>query len=320
MFRKLFLMLAAAGMVMATAAESEAGTLTVGTLAPKGSPWMNKFQEFSDKVKSETGGDIELVFKTYSDEPTMVRDIEQDAIAGGAMTAVGLSKIYMDVLIFQLPGLFASWAKLDNARNSMKGQIDKVFEGKGYSVLGWGDVGAAKIMTTGFEARVPNDLKGKGCFVIQGDPIGQAFWAKLGNTPSTVTVPEIFLNIQKTIHVVVAPPLVAEQFQWASKLDTITTVTAGFGIGALVFKTKWIQGPKEQTLRDRGREAAQALTGSIRNADGQSFGRLKSRKKVVDPTEDERKQWATHFADTRAQLRGTLFTAAVYDQIVNLAK
>ncbi len=324
MFRKLFLSLAAAGLVLASAAHSTkaeaATTLAVGTLAPKGSPWMNKFVEFSDKVKSETGGDIVLDFRTYSDEPTMVGDIDKGILAGGAMTAVGLSKIYMDVLIFQLPGLFDNWAKLDNARNQMKGSLDTAFGAKGYTVLGWGDVGAAKIFTNGYEAKVPNDLKGKGCYVIQGDPIGQAFWAKLGNTPATVTVPEIFMGIQKTISVVVAPPLVAEQFQWSSKLDTITPITAGFGIGALVFKTSAVPADKMQVIKDRGKDAAAALTSSIRTADGQAFARLKARKKIVELTADEKAQWTAMFKEVRTQLRGTLFTAATFDTIVGYAK
>lgn len=327
MFRKLLLMVAAAGMVLASATESEAATtLAVGTLAPKGSPWMSKFQDFSDKVKSETGGDVILDFRTYSDEATMYSDIEKGVLAGGAMTAVGLSKIYQDVLIFQLPGLFANWGKLDNARKGMKGDLDAAFAAKGYTILGWGDVGAAKIMTDGKEVCTPADLKGLGSYTLIGDQVGPAFWSKLGNAPNQVTVPEIFTKLNSVINVVVAPPLVAEQFQWSSKLQTLTGLTAGFGIGALVFKTSAVPGDKMSTIRDRGKDAAEALTGSIRGADAQAYARLKSRKKFIDPQKcgnpeaDHRQEWATQFADIRNGLRGTTFTAAVFDKIVNLAK
>jgi hypothetical protein len=321
MFRKLLLMVAAAGMILASATESDAATnLAVGTLAPKGSPWMQKFSDFSDKVKADTGNEIVLDFRTYSDEATMVGDIEKGVLAGGAMTAVGLSKIYQDVLIFQLPGMFSSWSKLDKARDGMKGDIESVFNGKGYTILGWGDVGAAKIMTDGKEVRVPGDLAGLGSFVLIGDQIGPAFWSKLGGTPTQVTVPEIFTKLNSVINVVVAPPLVAEQFQWASKLKTITGITAGFGIGALVFKISSVPGDKLQTIRDRGKDAASGLTSSIRNADGQAFGRLKSRKTFVDLNDAEKKQWADKFAEVRSSLRGTTFTAAVFDKISGLAK
>src|SRR5207237_705309 len=160
---KVLLMVAAAGMILASATVTPradaATTLAVGTLAPKGSPWMTKFQEFSDKTKADTGGEIILDFRTYSDEATMVSDLEK------------------------------------------------------------------------------GDLAGLGSYTLIGDTIGPAFWSKLGNAPVQVTVPEIFTKLNTTINVVVAPPLVAEQFQWASKLKTITGMTAGFGIGALVFKT-----------------------------------------------------------------------------------
>jgi TRAP-type C4-dicarboxylate transport system substrate-binding protein len=321
MFRKLLLMVAAAGMTLASATQADAATtLAVGTLAPKGSPWMSKFQDFSDKVKNDTGSDIILDFRTYSDEQTMYGDIEKGVLAGGAMTAVGLSKIYQDVLIFQLPGIFSSWGKLDKARDGMKGDLDNAFNAKGYTILGWGDVGAAKIMTDGKEVRVPGDLAGLGSYVLIGDQIGPAFWSKLGNAPTQVTVPEIFTKLNSVINVVVAPPLVAEQFQWASKLKTITGMTAGFGIGALVFKTSAVPQDKMQTIKDRGKDAASALTGSIRGADGQAFSRLKSRKTFVELKDDEKKQWHDKFAEIRSGLRGTTFTAGVYDKVQNLGK
>jgi len=321
MFRKLLLIVAAAGMTLASATQAEAATnLAVGTLAPKGSPCMSKFQDFSDKVKTDTGGEIILDFRTYSDEQTMYGDIEKGVLAGGAMTAVGLSKIYQDVLIFQLPGMFANWGKLDKARDGMKGDLDSAFNAKGYTILGWGDVGAAKIMTDGKEVHVPGDLAGLGSYVLIGDQIGPAFWSKLGNAPTQVTVPEIFTKLNSVINVVVAPPLVAEQFQWASKLKTITGITAGFGIGALVFKTSAVPGDKMTTIKDRGKDAASALTGSIRGADGQAFARLKTRKTFVDLNDGEKKQWNDKFAEIRSGLRGTTFTAAVYDKISGLAK
>jgi hypothetical protein len=51
----------------------------------------------------------------------------------------------------------------------MKGDLDKQFESKGFTVLGWGDAGAAKTMSVGFEIHGPSDMQGKGTFVIAGD-------------------------------------------------------------------------------------------------------------------------------------------------------
>jgi hypothetical protein len=73
-------------------------------------------------------------------------------------------------------------------------------------------------------------------------------------------------------------------------------------------------------LSNRGREAAERLTKSIRNLDAQSFGRLKGSKTTYEPNEAEKQEWRDVFAKVRAQLRGSVFTPAVFDKAVGLAQ
>ncbi len=152
-----------------------------------------------------------------------------------------------DVLLFQLPGLFANWGKLDNARNAMKADFDQQFQSKGFTILGWGDVGAAKVMSIGFEVHHPSDLQGKGCFFLSGDPIGPKVFATIGGiNAKEVSVPEILPNLTNgSIQVLITPPLAAEQLQWASRITHISTLTTAFGIGAIIVST-----PKMQSLPD----------------------------------------------------------------------
>jgi TRAP-type C4-dicarboxylate transport system substrate-binding protein len=327
MFRKLLVMVGAAAFVLAQSTESEAGTtLKIGTLAPQGSPWASAFSTFASQVNSDTGGEVTLDFRfSYGDEVRMVGDIRSGQLDGAAITAVGLGQIYKDVLIFQLPGLFSNWGKLDAARNAMKGQLEAEFEKQGFKILGWGDVGAAKIMSMGFDIKRPSDLSGKGCYFLAGDPIGPVLFSKIGGvTPKQVSVPEILPGLNNgSINVLFAPPLAAEQLQWASKVDHINTMTAGFGIGAIVVSSTKHQSIPEQhrnTLASKGKETGDKLTQAIRNADAQAFARLKTRKTAYEPTDDEKKEWRKLMDDTRSQLRGSVFTASVFDQVVNLAK
>ena len=100
------------------------------------------------------------------------------------------SKIYKDVLVLQLPGLFRDWGKLDNARDAHALELDAAFDTQGFKVLGWGDVGMAHIMSKGFDVKTPDDLKHKNSFFIAGDPIEPMFYPVVGDvTPKQVTVP-----------------------------------------------------------------------------------------------------------------------------------
>jgi TRAP-type C4-dicarboxylate transport system substrate-binding protein len=316
--------------VVALAGEAQAATtLKIGTLAPQDSPWGREFKKWASDVSTDTNGELTLDFQwngQAGDEVLMVQKIRSGQLDGAAVTAVGLGQTGVtDVLAFQMPGLFANWGKLDNARNALKGDFDQQFLAKGFTVLGWGDVGAVKLMSVGFEIHHPPDLQGKACYFLAGDPIGPKLLGAIGNiTPKQVTVNEILPNLANgSITVLQAPPLAAEQLQWASRVTNINTLTIGFGIGAIIVSSSRMQG-LAQNLRDalanRGRESAERLTHSIRNLDAQSFARLKAGKTAYDPTDAEKSEWRDLFSRVRGQLRGAVFTPELFDKVTQLAQ
>jgi TRAP-type C4-dicarboxylate transport system substrate-binding protein len=304
-----------------------ATSIKIGTLAPRESPWGREFRAWADAVARDTGGEVTLDFAwngQAGDEKLMVEKIRSGQLDGAAVTALGLAQTgVMDVLAFELPGMFTSWAKLDHARDVVRDELAHEFDAKGFTVLGWGDIGAAKTMSIGFEVRTPHDLRGKGVFTLAGDPIGPAVFATVGGlTPRSLGVAEILTHLGTDVNVMTVPPLVAEQLQWASRITHISSQTFAFGIGALIFSTARLQGIP-QNLKDillaRGNEMNARLTTSIRNLDAQAYSRMKSSKSSYDLTDGEKKEWNDLFVRVRQQLRGTTFTPALFDKVVQLA-
>jgi len=327
---KHFLALAAIGVTLGLGGRAEATTtIKIGTLAPGDSPWGKEFKKWANIVSADTNGEVQLDFQwngQAGDEVLMVQKMRSGQLDGAAITAVGLSQTGVtDVLLFQMPGLFANWGKLDNARNALLGEFNKAFEAKGFTIGGWGDVGAAKTMTVGFEVHHPGDLQGKACFFNAGDAVQPAIFTGIGGiTPKQLTVAEILPSLSNgSVNVLVAPPLAAEQLQWASRVTHISSQTVSFGIGAMIFSTARLQGVP-QNLRDivtnRGNEMSARLTTSIRNLDAQAYARMKASKSAYDLTDAEKKEWSDLFARVRAQLRGTTFTPALFDRVVQLAQ
>lgn len=330
MLRKWMAVFVAMVAMMGVAGAASAETvLKIGTLAPQDSPWGKEFKTWRDHVDKDTNGELKLDFiwnGQGGDEVLMIQKMRSGQLDGAAVTAVGLSQTGVtDVLAFQLPGLFSNWGKLDAARNAMKDEFSRQFEGKGFTILGWGDVGAAKLMSVGFEVHHPKDLQGKGNYFLAGDPIGPRIFAAIGGiTPRQVTVPEILPGLTNgSISVLIAPPLAAEQLQWASRVTHINTITTGFGIGAIVMSSSRLQSLPESlraVMIKRGAESAESLTHSIRNRDAQSFARLKGSKTAYDLTEGEKKEWQDLFALVRQQLRGSVITPGVFDRVTQLAQ
>jgi TRAP-type transport system periplasmic protein len=304
--------------VLVPSVASASVTLKIGTLAPADSSWGHELKKWAAAVASETNGDVTLDFAwngQAGDEKLMVEKIRSGQLDAAAVTAIGLGQTgVMDVLAFQLPGLFSNWAQLDRARDAVKDDLERKFEAKGFTVLGWGDVGAAKTMSIGFEVRTPQDLHGKGVFTLPGDPISPAVFATVGGlTPRELSVPEIFPHLGADVNVMTVPPLVAEQLQWASRITHINTTTTAFAIGAFLVSTSRLQSltdAQRGPLLARGREVNERLGHTIRNLDAQAFARMKATKVAYEPTDAEREQWRPVFESVAKQLCGPVFDAA----------
>jgi TRAP-type C4-dicarboxylate transport system substrate-binding protein len=308
---------------------SDAATIfKIGTLAPGDSPWGKEFKRLAAEVARDTHGELQLDFQwngQAGDEVLMVQKIRAGQLDAAAVTTLGLAQTGVtDVLLFQLPGLFTSWAKLDAARDALKDDFDRLFVAKGFTVLGWGDIGEAKTMTVGFEVHHPADLRGKGVFFLPGDPVQPRVYSAIGGiTAHSIGVAEILPGlISGSINVVVAPPLVAEQLQWASRVTHLNTETLAFAIGATIASTSRLQSipPNvKEVMARRGRESSERLTRMVRTLDAQAFARMKTNKAIYAPTEVDRTEWKDLFTRVCKELRGTVFSAAMFDKVVRLA-
>jgi TRAP-type C4-dicarboxylate transport system substrate-binding protein len=331
MFRRCLAFLLVVGALFAASprpAHADTVTLNVGTLAPAESPWGKVFKVWKKAVNLRTSGAVDLNFfwnGQQGDEGAMIGKMRTGQLDGAAVTAFGLSMVYKDVLVLQLPGLFRDWAKLDSARNAMRPRLDAEFEKQGFKVLGWGDAGMAHIMSKGFDVKTPEDLKHKSTCFIQGDPVEPMFYSVVGDiTPRQCAFAEILPNLTaNTINVVNTSSIAAEQLQWASRLDHVNTSVTGIAIGALLFaspKINALPADAQTAVMESGRAAGEALTGNIRAEDAAAFARLKARMVAYDPTPTDMAAWEKVFAETRARLRGATFNAQAFDEAIRLAQ
>jgi TRAP-type C4-dicarboxylate transport system substrate-binding protein len=349
MLRKAMMAVATACVLLGAASEAKAQGkcsvdpaktkfLKIGTVAPKNSAWGEVFTVWSEAFTQRTNCAFTLQFMwngSKGDEVAMVKAIRSGELDGAAVTANGLGQIDKDYLIYQLPGLFSSWEALDRARDNLRDKFAARFQERGFKVLGTGDIGKARTMTAGFDVAKPDDLKGKGAYYFEGDPIAPALYQVIGGiTPKQTTVTQILPSLQsKAINVVNSPALAAEQLQWAAYLDHVGTVVNGYAIGALVMSTTYKDAkgnvhegsfdklPEEarKVLLETGEKSGKALSARVRNMDDQAFQRLSGKMKNFAPDDNAKLEWAKIFYQTRQKLRGTEFSAAMFDEVMKHA-
>ena len=307
---------------------SAAEVIKIGTLAPGASPWGQVFKVWAKAVSAKSGGRLELQFffnGQQGDEGAMVGKMKAGQLDGAAVTAVGLGKIYKPILALQMPGLFRSWAKLDAARNALRGEFEKGARDAGFSILGWGDVGAVHLMSKGFQVKSPDDVKGKKPYMWRDDDTQPILYQVIGGvTPVPLNVPEVLPNLNTgAINLINAPSLAAEQLQWSSKLDTINEDVSALAIGALVMSSKRVNSlpaDLKDILLDTGRIAADALTKRIRAEDAAAFARMKGKMTVVTLSAAEKGRWEGIFKQVRQRLAQGTFPASLVAKLEGLAR
>jgi len=343
MIRKLIVGLATALTALAPAAASaqaKTESIKIGSLAPGESPWGQVFKVWQKAVRERTklpDGQKTADGKPYAlditffwngqqgDEAAMVGKMKSGQLDGAAITGVGLAQIHRPILVLQMPGLFQSWAKLDRARDALKGEFEKAVGEAGFALVGWGDVGLAHTMTKGFPIYSPSDMKGKKPYVWRDDPITPAVFQVIGGvTPVPLGVPEVLPQLNSgTVNVVTAPALAAEQLQWASRLDHVNSHVVGVGIGALVLTSKKLDslpGDQKAILLETGAVAGKALTARIRNEDAQAMNRLKAKMTSYESNQAQRDEWAQVFKEVRSRLAKGTFPAELVKRVEDLAQ
>lgn len=313
-------------------ASADGRELKLGTLAPKDSAWGKVFNAWGKAVDEESSGAIKLVWfynGSKGDEIAMVGKMRSKELDGAAITATGLAQIWPHIGALQLPGLFPTWAKLDAVRDKVYPKIEKEFAAQGFSLLGRGDVGMARLMSRGFAVRTPEDLKKAHPFYISGDPIGQKFLETVGvPSPKALTVPAILPAVsargEGSIDVLNSPPIAAEQLGWAPHMDHINSMPSGIGIGALViYKETFDSLPADAkaVLQRTGQNTGRLLTERIRAIDEAAFNRLKSSKTVVDLNDTEKQAWSQLFSKVRGALKAEgKLRADIVDEVTAAAQ
>lgn len=314
--------------VLLTSSSAFAGEkLKIGTLAPAQSAWGKVFKVWQKAVKKKTKGELELQFfwnGQQGDEGAMIGKIKAGQLDAAAVTTVGMSKVHKPILALQTPGLFRDWASLDRAREALRPELEKGIRDAGFEVFGWGDVGKLRGMSKGFAVRVPSDLKGKLPMSWRDDSIGPVVYQVLGVTPVPLNIPEVLpaLNTGK-INVLSAPALAAEQLQWTSRLDHVSSEPSVMAIGSMVWSKSRVDalpGDLRTVLASTGALASKALAQRIRKMDDEAYGRLSQKMTVVTLTDAERAQWKAVFEQAGKRLSQGTFSPELMKKLVALSQ
>jgi TRAP-type C4-dicarboxylate transport system substrate-binding protein len=294
---------------LAAGGGASAQTIKLGTLAPKGSPWLDNLQDMAADWGTASNGRIKVRIYpggSIGDERDMVRKMQIGQLQGAVLTAEGLSIIVPEILALELPMIFKTDGELDYVREILKPELEALFEARGYKILNWGDIGWVRLFSRD-PVVVMDDLRKQKLFTWAGDPELAEGYKVQGLKVVPLPVPEIFSGLQSgLIDALYAAPVAALSYQWFGLANHMTELKVLKLIGATVVTHKTWNKIKPEVRDDVAAAAVEAggnAREKIRNFEDEAIRVMQEHGLVIHTVTDEqaaewevssRESWAVY--------------------------
>ncbi len=299
--------------------------IRMATIAPKSSKPMRILRAWEASVKQKTGDRVKFRFYAggiSGDERDVLRKIKVRQLDATTLTSVGLGQIVRSASVLQLPGVFKSYKELAAVRTSMDAEWRKSFDGAGYQLLGWFDIGFGRIFSNHPIAK-PSDLKKARPWVWRDDPVFPELMKILGANGIPLALPEVFPALQtKMVDTVIASPVAALGLQWFNNVQYMTKQADIALVGATMITNdlfKTMPPDCQEVLLETGRQAHAKALELVEAEEVDAYKTLVGRGiKEIDTT-PHAAEWNKAYTDLKTKLVGKLFPADLLDRVEKAA-
>ena len=317
-FLVLLLLIATAGN-----AASKTRVIKLATLAPEGSAWTEIFNNLNTELKEKTKNGVRL--KIYpggvlGDEKDMIRKMYVGQIHGAVLTSAGLSTIFSEMDVFQIPFLFKTYDEVDYVLDKMDRFFKKGFEDKGYILPAWTEGGFIRLMSTKPMASL-DDLRKAKVWTWEDAPMAKAIFDEAGISAIPLSLPDVQVGLQTgLVEVVYAPPSGAISLQWFTKTKYMTDVPLMYLIGGIVIKNnifKKLSPAHRQVLLELCSKYMDQLKLVVRKENQEAIKVMsKHGVKLIRPSEEQIKGFKEVSARAMNRQIGKSFSKKIKDEVI----
>ena len=299
--------------------------IKMATLAPEGSSWVKAFNTLSAEIMKKTENKVQ--FKIYpggvlGDETDMLRKLKIGQIQGVALTAAGLSSLFKELDVFQIPFLFQTYEEVDTVLKKTDSFFRKGFEDNGYVLLGWSEAGFVYLMSTLPISSVA-DLKKAKVWIWEESPMSKAIFDEAGVKAIPLSVPDVLVGLQTgLVDVVYAPPTGAISLQWFTRIKYVTDVPLVYLAGAVIVKKdilKQLPPPSQNFISESFQQHLDQLKAVTRNENRDAIKvMIKHGVKIVTPSKDQIDEYKRLSNKAMGHISGQTFSKKVFDEVTSL--
>ena len=299
--------------------------IKIGTLAPEGSSWVKAFNTINAEVMKKTENTVQL--KIYAggvlgDEMDMLRKLKIGQIQGVALTSAGLSTLFREMDVLQVPFLFQNYEEVDAISKKIDPFFRKGFEDNGYVLLGWSEAGFVYLMSTVPIASVA-DLRKHKVWIWEDSPMSKAIFDEAGVKAIPLTIPDVLVGLQTgLVEVVYAPPTGAISLQWFTKIKYLTDVPLIYLAGGVIVKKdifKQMPQPSQNFILESFQQRQDQLKTITRNENRDAVKvMVKNGVKIITPSKDQIEEYKRLSNRAMGHIGGQTFSKKVLDEVTSL--
>ena len=296
--------------------------IKLATLAPEGSTWMKTMHKIDDDVRAQTQNRVGFKFfpgGVQGDEKDVIRKIRNGQVHGAGFTGFGLGSIVPETRVLELPFMFDNLEELDHVRRQTNDYYEKAFDEKGYTLLGWTDVGFVYLFTR-TPMKAPADMATSKWWIWSGDQLAEIFFKAFKVTPIPLAAPDVLTSLQTgVVDAVYAPPLACVALQWYSRVKYMTDMPITHGISAVVLSKKSLAGVSDADLaivRQATQKHLGDLTAKTRQQNNEAIAEIKKegvQVVAVDPA--ARREFVDRGRAAWSDGVGTLYSQELLDRV-----
>lgn len=272
--------------LLSWAAETSDHVFRIAALPPKGGTYMNAMDAFASEIKEKSGGAVSFRFYpggSMGDEKDYIKRMRVN-LDGAVFSAMGLGDIIPQVRVLEAPFIFDSYEEAAYVRDKVTPSLVKLFEEKGYTVLGWAEQGRVYIWSTNSPIGTVDELKQHKCWVWAGGPLAASVYEVAGVTPIALSPVDVLTSLQTGIvDTIYCSANILIQLEWYSKIKYMTDFPLLYAIGATIVKKDKFEGMPPE-LQDLTKELFQRhmddLVRNTRTENEDALEILKNKMKV----------------------------------------
>lgn len=251
--RTLALALAAAVVtgLAASPAPSEAQgpfELNMGSLAPKGTPWMDMLEKMEAQIEAASDGKINVILRPpgVMGEVEMVRESRKgERLQGAAVTTAAIAEggNIPQLSIVELPFLFKDNAEADHVLDTVLfDAYGEILKRRGFVMGVWSENGWRSFAAKGHTIRTPADLKQVKMRAQESD-VHMEMYKALGGQAVQKPMTEVLTALQSgVIDGLDNTALYIQSGGLAEPLDSFTLTRHIYQPAAIVYSKRWFDG------------------------------------------------------------------------------